>query len=52
MNQEPHFKVGFSYIDKRSNDLMINTNIANHKIFIHELFRYLKILNKYITCNH
>jgi hypothetical protein len=41
-----HFKVGFSYIDKRSNDLMINTNIGNHKIFIHELFRYLKILNK------
>ena len=41
-----HFKVGFSSIDKRLNDLMINTNAENYKVFTHELFRYLKILNK------
>jgi hypothetical protein len=40
------FKVGFSSIDKRLNDLMINTNIENYKVFIGELIRYLKILNK------
>jgi len=40
------FKVGFSSIDKRLNHLMINTNAENYKVFIHELFRYLKILNK------
>ena len=40
------FKVGFSSIDKRLNDLMINTNVENYKVFTHELFRYLKILNK------
>lgn len=40
------FKVGFSSIDKRLNHLMINTNAENHKVFVHELFRYLKILNK------
>lgn len=40
------FKAGFSSIDKRLNHLMINTNAENYKVFIHELFRYLKILNK------
>lgn len=40
------FKVGFSTIDKRLNHLMINTNAENYKVFVHELFRYLKILNK------
>jgi hypothetical protein len=40
------FKVGFSSIDKRLNDLMISINAENHKVFINELFRYLKILNK------
>lgn len=40
------FKVGFSSIDKRLNHLMINTNAENHTVFVHELFRYLKILNK------
>lgn len=40
------FKVGFSTIDKRLNHLMIKTNSDNYKIFIQELFRYLKILNK------
>lgn len=40
------FKVGFSTIDKRLNNLMINTNLENYKVFVQELFRYLKILNK------
>ncbi|WPR70605.1 hypothetical protein SLW70_11745 [Flavobacterium sp. NG2] len=39
-------KVGFSSIDKRLNNLMININAENYKVFVHELFRYLKILNK------
>ncbi len=45
-NSKAEFKVGFSSIDKRLNHLMINTNAENYKVFTHELFRYLKILNK------
>jgi hypothetical protein len=41
-----HFKVGFSLIDNRLNHFMINTNAENYKIFMDELFKYLKILNK------
>jgi hypothetical protein len=41
-----HFKVGFSNIDKRLNHFMIDTNAENHKVFVTELFKYLKILNK------
>ena len=41
-----NFKVGFSNIDKRLNHFMINTNAENHTVFIDELFKYLKILNK------
>ncbi|MFC4816950.1 DUF6913 domain-containing protein [Flavobacterium sp. GCM10023249] len=40
------FKAGFSAVDKRLHHLMINTNAENYKVFVHELFRYLKILNK------
>ena len=40
------FKVGFSLIDKRLNHFMISTNAENYKVFIDELFKYLKILNK------
>lgn len=40
------FKVGFSNIDKRCNNLMINTIAENHKVFVFELFKYLKILKK------
>lgn len=40
------FKVGLSTVDKRLNHLMINTNAENYQVFTHELFRYLKILNK------
>lgn len=45
-NSKAHFKVGFSTVDKRLNHLMINTNAENYTVFAHELFRYLKILNK------
>ena len=41
-----HFKVGFSLIDSRLNHFMINTNAENYKVFMEELFKYLKILNK------
>ncbi|WP_396155085.1 DUF6913 domain-containing protein [Flavobacterium macrobrachii] len=40
------FKVGFSVVDKRLNHFMIDTNAENHKIFLNELFKYLRILNK------
>jgi hypothetical protein len=40
------FKVGFASIDKRLNHFMINTNAENYKVFMEELFKYLKILNK------
>jgi hypothetical protein len=45
-DSKAEFKVGFSAIDKKLNHLMINTNAENHTVFVHELFRYLKILNK------
>ncbi len=45
-SSKAEFKVGFSTVDKRLNHLMINTNAENYKVFAHELFRYLKILNK------
>ncbi|NHM07751.1 hypothetical protein G4D82_10995 [Flavobacterium sp. CYK-4] len=41
-----HFKVGFASIDKKLNHFMINTNAENYKVFIGELFKYLRILNK------
>jgi len=40
------FKVGFANVDNRLNHFMINTNAENYKVFIDELFKYLKILNK------
>ena len=45
-NSNAHFKVGFSNIDNRFNHFMITTTIENHVIFIKELFKYLKLLNK------
>jgi hypothetical protein len=41
------FKVGFSSIDKRLNHFMIQTDGSDFKLFISELFKYLKILKKY-----
>ncbi|MFL9829423.1 hypothetical protein ABS764_01040 [Flavobacterium sp. ST-87] len=40
------FKVGFSTIDKRLNNFIITTNPENNRVFIQELFKYLKKLNK------
>ncbi|MBC7606129.1 MAG: hypothetical protein H7199_04130 [Burkholderiales bacterium] len=40
------FKVGFASIDKKINHFMINTRAEDYKIFVDELFKYLKILNK------
>jgi hypothetical protein len=40
------FKVGFSVVDKRLNHFMIDTNAENYKVFVNELFKYLRILNK------
>jgi hypothetical protein len=31
---------------------MITTNAENYKVFIDELFKYLKILKQNIICNH
>ena len=36
------FKVGFSSVDKRLNRWMIETDMENHKLFVSELFKYLK----------
>ena len=36
------FKVGFSSVDNNLNRLMINTELENYKLFVSELFRYLK----------
>jgi len=45
-NSKAKFKVGFSTVDKRLNHLLINIALEDYKGFTHELFRYLKILNK------
>ncbi|MEY4963191.1 MAG: hypothetical protein RLZZ323_510 [Bacteroidota bacterium] len=45
-NSKARFKVGFSSIDKRLHHLTITTRIKNHTIFVQELCKYLKILNK------
>ncbi|WP_286966092.1 DUF6913 domain-containing protein [Flavobacterium sp. UBA4854] len=36
------FKIGFSAVDQRLNRLMISTELRNYKLFVSELFRYLK----------
>ncbi|KAF2326285.1 DUF6913 domain-containing protein [Flavobacterium ginsenosidimutans] len=36
------FKVGFSAADQSLNRWMINTELGNYKLFVSELFRYLK----------
>ena len=40
------FKVGFASVDKKINHFMINARAEDYKIFVDELFKYLKILNK------
>ncbi|WP_029269590.1 hypothetical protein [Flavobacterium sp. KJJ] len=36
------FKLGFSSVDQRINRWMINTDMENYKLFVSELFKYLK----------
>ena len=36
------FKVGFSSVDNNLNRWMIHTELENYKLFVSELFRYLK----------
>ena len=36
------FKVGFASVDKRLNRWMIDTAVQNYKLFVFELFKYLK----------
>ncbi len=45
-DSKAHFKVGFSSIDKRLNHFIINSSTDNHAVFVNELFKYLKLLNK------
>ena len=40
------FKVGFSTVDKRVNHFIIQTTAEDSSVFIEELFKYLRILNK------
>ena len=40
------FKVGLESIDKRLNHFIIESKIEDYGIFVTELFKYLKILNK------
>jgi hypothetical protein len=45
-NSNALFKVGLPNVDNRFNHFIINTAIGNHIVYIKELFRYLKLLNK------
>ena len=45
-NAKAQFKVGFASIDERLNHLIIKTEINNYVVFVNELFKYLKLLNK------
>ncbi|MEP6930638.1 MAG: hypothetical protein ABI850_11510, partial [Flavobacterium sp.] len=39
---EAKFKVGFASVDKKLNRWMIETTMENYKLFVFELFKYLK----------
>ena len=40
------FKVGFAGVDKRLNHFMIDTHAENYLVFMNEMVKYLRILNK------
>lgn len=40
------FKVGFQSVNQTLHRLIIATSVKNYKLFIQELFKYLKLLNK------
>lgn len=41
-----NFKVGFTSVDERLNHFMIKATVGDPALFVTELFKYLKILNK------
>jgi len=41
-----HFSVGFPELDKRLNDLIVNTGINERDVFEKELIKYLKLFKK------
>jgi len=41
-----HFSVGFPELDKRLNDLILNTGINEREVFEKELIKYLKLFKK------
>ena len=46
LKSKAKFKVGFSTVDSRLNDFTITIAPQKHEVFVSELFKYLKILNK------
>lgn len=40
------FKVGFDTVDQRLNHFLLQTQETKPKVFVDELFKYLKLLNK------
>ncbi len=46
LKSKAKFKVGFSVVDSRLNDFTITITPQKHEVFVSELFKYLKILNK------
>ena len=46
IKSKANFKVGFDTVDKRVNHFIIKTLVDEYEMFIQELFKYLKILNK------
>jgi hypothetical protein len=47
-NSKAKFKVGFASVDKRLNRVMINTDVREYKVFVNELFKYLKNIKQNI----
>lgn len=41
-----HFSIGFPELDKRLNDLIVNTGINDRDVFEKELIKYLKLFKK------
>ncbi|QYJ68058.1 DUF6913 domain-containing protein [Flavobacterium litorale] len=46
LKSKAKFKVGFSAVDTRLNDFTINTPTKKYELFVSELFKYIKILNR------
>jgi hypothetical protein len=46
IKSKANFKVGFDTVDKRVNHFIIKSLVDQYEMFIQELFKYLKILNK------